>query len=121
MDQIGARLVTFLRTDLGIILFNIFMSDPGTETKYAFMKFANASQWGADNREEGLIIRQGKLDCLLEGSDRNGEKFNSIKCKLKYLGSNDKAVCYITRAHRLESMEEEGTGSPGLLLYRHEP
>lgn len=58
------------------------------------MKFANDTMLaGSVNTEEGLDIIQQELDHLENWCNRSGMKFNSTKCQVIHLETNNKNFC----------------------------
>ncbi|CAM5097898.1 unnamed protein product [Natator depressus] len=80
---------------LGPILFNLFITDLGTKSGSALIKFADDTKLGGiANLEKDRNILQEDLDDLVNWSNSNRMKFNSEKCKVMYLGINNKNFSY---------------------------
>uniref|UniRef100_A0A8C3HAP4 Reverse transcriptase domain-containing protein n=1 Tax=Chrysemys picta bellii TaxID=8478 RepID=A0A8C3HAP4_CHRPI len=93
---------------LGPILFNLFITDLGTECRSVLIKFADDTKLGGiANSEKDQDILQGDLDDLVNWSNSNRMKFNSEKCKVMHLGMTNKNFSYKLGTHRLEVTEEE--------------
>ncbi|CAM4385864.1 unnamed protein product [Lepidochelys olivacea] len=93
---------------LGPILFNLFITDLGTESGNVLIKFADDMKLGGiTNTESDRDILQEDLDDLVNWSNSNRMKFNSEKCKVMHLGINNKNFCYKLGMHHLEVTEEE--------------
>ncbi|CAM5110902.1 unnamed protein product [Natator depressus] len=93
---------------LGPILFNLFITDLGTKSGCALIKFADDTKLGGiANLERDRDIIQEDLDDLVNWSNSNRMKFNSEKCKVMHLGINNKNFSYKLGTHQLEVTEEE--------------
>uniref|UniRef100_A0A8C3F5V5 Reverse transcriptase domain-containing protein n=1 Tax=Chrysemys picta bellii TaxID=8478 RepID=A0A8C3F5V5_CHRPI len=93
---------------LGPILFNLFITDLGTDCKSGLIKFADDTKvGGVVNSEEDRDILQGDLNELVNWSIRNRMKFNSEKCKVMHLGMTNNNFSYKMGTHWLEVTEEE--------------
>uniref|UniRef100_A0A8C3IEJ8 Reverse transcriptase domain-containing protein n=1 Tax=Chrysemys picta bellii TaxID=8478 RepID=A0A8C3IEJ8_CHRPI len=93
---------------LGPILFNLFITDLGTDCRSGLIKFADDTKLGGvANSEEDRDILQGDLNELVNWSIRNRMKFNSEKCKVMHLGMTNNNFSYKLGMHRLEVTEEE--------------
>ncbi|CAM4663342.1 unnamed protein product [Lepidochelys olivacea] len=93
---------------LGPILFNLFITDLGTESGSVLIKFADDTKLGGiANLEKDRDIIQEDLDDLVNWSNSNRMKFNSEKCKVMHLGINNKNFSYKLGTHQLEVTEEE--------------
>ncbi|CAM5174269.1 unnamed protein product [Natator depressus] len=93
---------------LGPILFNLFITDLGTKSGSVLIKFADDTKLGGiANLEKDRDIIQEDLDDLVNWSNSNRMKFNSEKCKVMYLGINNKNFSYKLGTHQLEVTEEE--------------
>uniref|UniRef100_A0A8C3FC47 Reverse transcriptase domain-containing protein n=1 Tax=Chrysemys picta bellii TaxID=8478 RepID=A0A8C3FC47_CHRPI len=93
---------------LGPILFNLFITDLGTNCRSGLIKFADDTKLGGiANSEEDRDILQGDFNDLVNWSNRNRMKFNSEKCKVMHLGMTNKNFSYKLGTHQLEITEEE--------------
>ncbi|CAM4690211.1 unnamed protein product [Lepidochelys kempii] len=93
---------------LGPILFNFFITDLGTNSGSALIKFADDTKLGGiANLERDRDIIQEDFDDLVNWSNSNRMKFNSEKCKVMHLGINNKNFSYKLGTHQLEVTEEE--------------
>uniref|UniRef100_A0A674KC54 Reverse transcriptase domain-containing protein n=1 Tax=Terrapene triunguis TaxID=2587831 RepID=A0A674KC54_9SAUR len=67
------------------ILFNLFITDLGTECRSGLIKFADDTKLGGiANSEKDWDILQRDLDDLVNWSNSNRMKFNSEKCKVMH-------------------------------------
>ncbi|CAM4669521.1 unnamed protein product [Lepidochelys kempii] len=93
---------------LGLILFNLFITDVGTKSGNMLIKFADDTKLGGiANLEKDRDIIQEDLDDLVNWSISNRMKFNSEKGKVMHLGINNKNFNYKLGTHQLEVTEEE--------------
>ncbi|CAM4694885.1 unnamed protein product [Lepidochelys kempii] len=93
---------------LGLILFNLFITDLGTKSGSVLIKFVDDTKLGGiANLEKDRDILQEDLDDLVNWSNSNKMKFNSEKCKVMHLGINNKNFSYKLGTHQLEVTEEE--------------
>ncbi|GAB0185611.1 mitochondrial enolase superfamily member 1 [Grus japonensis] len=77
-------------SELGSILFNVFIDDLDNRAECAFSKFADDIKLGelADMPGDHAAI-QRDLDKLKKWADRNPMKFRKGKCKVLHLGKNN--------------------------------
>ena len=72
---------------LGLVLFNIFISDINSGIKCTLGKFVNNTKLcGEVNTPEGWNAIQRNLDSLEQLAQENLMRFNKSKCKILHLG-----------------------------------
>ena len=79
-----------LRLILGLVLFNIFVSDTNSGIECTVSKFAdNTKVCGVINTLEGRDAIQRDLDRLERWACVNRMRFNKAKCKVLHLGQGN--------------------------------
>jgi len=93
---------------LGLVLFNIFVSDMDSRTECTLSKFANDTKLsGVVDTLEGRDAIQSDLDRLERWAHVNPMKINTAKCKILHVGWGNPKHKYRMGREWLESSPEE--------------
>ena len=107
----GWRLVTsgvLQRLVLGLILFNIFISDIDSGVECTLSKFADDTKlWSAVDTPEGQDAIQRDLDRHDQWAQVNLMRFNESKCKFLHLGRGNPHYQYKLGGERIECSPAE--------------
>ena len=95
-------------SELGLLLFLIYISDLDHGLKCKVSKFADDTKVATSViKSEGCIKIQNDLDKLLGWADKWQMNFNSKKCKVLHLGYSNKSFNYDMNGDWLESVDQE--------------
>ena len=95
---------------LGLILFDIFINDINLLVALIdiLRKFADDTKLGKIvMKVEDSQVLQDCLDMLVDWADKWGMKFNTGKCKVMHVGSNNLRIQYNMSGQVLETTETE--------------